>query len=359
VKKIIYFVEECTLAHFIRSNQICNWLKDNYDVTIITSKEIFKWTNVDVKFIESKTCVGKETFLKNINNNKPIFSYQLLHKQLAENRFYIDKLKPDYVFGDMRLSLLLNKKIDGNFLYYNATNSYWNPQCHLFNNSYLPMPYTKHNYHFSRLAFAVLKKQLVNRHTKPFNDVLRDHKIAEQIALLDLYYSGDYRITVDDQKLFPSKSNTNTINIGNLRGVRLLNTEDYYEDFDVFVNLGSSLNEFLIDKVVQYAEQVKDVKFLVATLGKKVTIKSKNIKTIDYPDNELLSEKSKLFINNGGIMSVGLCIDKNINQLCIPHNFDQHIICETLHRQDLIRYIRSDRLTCKNFKENIYKSLGL
>jgi len=357
LKTILIFAESATLAHVLRAKYVADSLVNNYNIIFACSREYDNYVK-GYNYIELKESINTKDFLNNINKNRPIFDFVTLEKQYIENRKLIDKFCPDLVIGDMRLSLLINRLNDKNFKYANLTNSYFNPNLQLYAKKEYPLPYSMYGRNTSKLVFKVFKNYILNKHINPVNKLLHN-KIDN---FLYFYFLADLILTFDDSYIFKYNSNDNDeyidyklYNLGYLDiSLDTLNRTPDYEY--IYINLGSSLTDFLVSDIIKKCSKIKEYNFVISAPNIE-SVKYKNIKIIDYGNINFI-KNSILNINNSGILSVGQNLIYAKKQLCIPHNFDQHLVFNHFKDKNIVDGLYSDNLSSKRLNAKIDKVIN-
>ncbi|MEP6536692.1 MAG: nucleotide disphospho-sugar-binding domain-containing protein [Bryobacteraceae bacterium] len=126
-KRLLFLAEGATMAHFVRLLCLADTLDiDKYDVHFYAPARFANHLHGKLYSTGVLSTMPGERFLGNIGNGRPAFPIDILRKYVQEDRALIQRLKPDLVIGDMRLSLPISSHLEGTRCAV-MINAYWSP----------------------------------------------------------------------------------------------------------------------------------------------------------------------------------------------------------------------------------------
>ena len=106
---VLFIGESATLCHVSRPLVLSE--KVNPEEIDFACSESHRWLiPAEYRFHSLYSAPGK-TFLENLRQGKPAYSSQTLERYVRDELSLIEKISPDVVVGDLRLSLTISCKI--------------------------------------------------------------------------------------------------------------------------------------------------------------------------------------------------------------------------------------------------------
>lgn len=336
-----------SLAHPGRLHTVASMLDNEiYDITIGTHKKYHQF--IKGFKLEHLECISEQRFSNAIDKGFPMFNQAILEGYIKDDLKLIDKIKPDILIGDFRLSLLISSKLT-HIPYINLTNAYWSDN--------LNIKYRVPDSNLTKTFGLKLGQYLFDFgrpfyfyfHARPFNVLLAKYELCEKnLSLGDIYTGGDHTIFLDDPTIFRDinlnyyQTVSGCIN-WSITGSRPIWLDNLPKNKPiVYINLGSSGSIDLLPEIVNRLKKL-DLTIIVATLNKININPEPNVFVADYLDSLLIHELSDIFICNGGISAYPALSTGNY-VICIPKNLDQFLNSQVLSDQKLATIVRSQSL---------------
>lgn len=126
-KRLLFLAEGATMQHFVRPLALADSLDPSrYEIQFFAPSRYSRHlTGKPYMTAELPTMPG-EIFLENLAKGAPLFPASVLRSYVAEERRLMQRLKPDWVLGDLRFSLPVSARLEGvpSAILMNA---YWSP----------------------------------------------------------------------------------------------------------------------------------------------------------------------------------------------------------------------------------------
>lgn len=146
-RRILFFAEAVTLAHAARPIVLANSLDGLGYERVMACDDRYKrfmvgqtWQTLPLHSISS------QRLLRSLAWGTPVYDLPTLRRYVAEDIDLIERVKPDLIVGDFRLSLSVSARLVG-IPYTTITNAYWSPY---IRNKSFPLPVL--NFHQLRIA---------------------------------------------------------------------------------------------------------------------------------------------------------------------------------------------------------------
>jgi UDP:flavonoid glycosyltransferase YjiC (YdhE family) len=282
---------------------------------------------------------------------------QTLRNYVHEDLKLIEKIKPDLIVGDFRLSLSTSARLVG-IPYITITNAYWSPY-YARNGFPLPvLPMTK----VLPLPVATVLFRLVQRlafglHCKPLNQVRQEnglHTLGNDLRRL--YTDADYTLYADTPQMFPTENlPTNHRYLGPILWSPPIASPAWWERLPgdkpiIYLTLGSS-GETRLLQVVLEALAALPITVMVATAG--ATLKQPlpaNIYVADYLRGTEAAARATLVICNGGSLTSQQALAANVPVLGIASNMDQFLNIKAIVEAGAGVLLRADRISLEKVR---------
>ena len=113
-RRILFFAEAVTLAHAARPIVLANYLEGLGHELVMACDDRYKrfmadqpWQTLPLRSISS------QQFLRCLAWGLPVYDLQTLRRYVAEDINLIERVKPDLIVGDFRLSLSVSARLVG------------------------------------------------------------------------------------------------------------------------------------------------------------------------------------------------------------------------------------------------------
>jgi len=349
-KCILFFAEAVTLAHVTRPLTLAQSLSSaHYDVHFACAEGfdfIFpKDSNITRWHINS---IPSEQFIKALANGARFYNKKTLINYINEDIALIDKIKPDIIVGDFRLSLAISAPISST-PYIALANAHWSPYSR--KNYPLPNhPLTKLiGYTLTNFFFQLIRPLIFNYHALPHKQLRKLHKLKPPTDLRQAYTYGDHTLYLDVPELIPIQNlPSNHHFIGSLLWSPDIPLPDWFKTLDqnkknIYVTLGSSGAADKLPKIISILSKL-NVNILIATAGRSDITTSKNIYVADYLPGVEVIRKCDLVVCNGGSATAYQALSEGVPILGIASNMDQYLTMSYIVKAGVGCLVRSENI---------------
>jgi UDP:flavonoid glycosyltransferase YjiC (YdhE family) len=364
-KKILFFVESVSFAHYSRSLELARKLDSSqFDIVFATHPYFQYDVNTNNIVFEKIEGISPAFFNQCLKSGKPYFSKKLLDSYINSDLKMIEKHQPDLVVGDFHLSLNWSAR-RAKVPYANLTNAYWSPFLDKVN--LIP----------EFFLFKILNEKLVTTLGLPILNFFTKQQLSiyNSVAPSEIQYQdfrqfltdGDLVFHFDIPELF---SNYNFPDhhhfLGHLK-IAPLGTIPEWEGLDsnkdplVFINLGSSGSG---GKILNYLPKFKEspYRFVIAKANRQISPNIKvpsNVFIGDYLPGDQLCQMASMVVTNGGSPSTYQALAQGRPVLGISSNLDQHLFMKYLLKSfDIGHMERVETLNFNIFLKNIEKIIS-
>lgn len=345
--KILFIAENITLAQVTRLKVLAKSLNpDQFEVHFACSafdEKIF--SDCNFKKWPIKT-VDKEYVIKSLKRGLRLYTERIIEAYVNEELALFDKVKPDVIVGDFRLSLTISAPF-AKIPLVNLINAYWSP--YAIRDSF-PIP--EHpvvkwlGYEMASKYFPRIQPYAFYFFTLPFNRIRKKYGLSEIPGMLELLTFGDATIYPD----CPETVTLTEVPKGHsFIGPVIWSPEEVVkvEKQDkplIYATLGSS---GAVEKLPVLIAALKKlpVRAMIATGGraKEYTI-NENITLKSFLPGTPLSKISDLVVSNGGSSTGYQALEQGTPVLGIPSNIDQHLATQIIDNTRAGLSIRSDQI---------------
>lgn len=350
--RILFFAEAVTLAHVARCISIANKLHDKGKYFIgLASDSRFDSIIGEAPYQRIPLySVSSEYFAKKLASGQPLYDVKILSKYVDEDIKIIERFRPDFIFGDFRLSLAISSKIM-QVPYATITNAYWSPYANI---SY-PIPellLTKiFGVTFAQLLFDLVRPFVFKHHSLALNKTCKKYGLQPlPYDMRDTYTHADYTLYSDIESLVPMHPlPQNHLFIGPVLWSAQVPLPNWWNSIPddkpiIFVSLGSSGDNKLLPLILDTVSQMP-VTTICATARKKITSNNyPNVFISDFLPAEEAVKKSDIVICNGGSPMVYQSLIEKKAVIGIPSNLDQYLMMTVVQKANKGILIRAGEL---------------
>jgi UDP:flavonoid glycosyltransferase YjiC (YdhE family) len=266
------------------------------------------------------------------------YDRRTLARYVREELALIDRVRPDVVVGDLRLSLAISAPLSG-VPHACLINAYWSP--HALRAGF-PLP----DHPIVRLLGVDLAAKhfhkalpFVFRHfARPVNQLRRAHGLPELGGLPEILTHGDYTLFADVPSLVPTGPlPPGQAFLGCIPWSPPVELPPWWRDLDpmrptVYVTMGSS---GAIDRlpVIVDAAASAGCQVLVATAGRvALTGAPPRVYVADYLPGHLAARRASVVVSNGGATTGYQALAEGRPVLGVPFNLDQYLATDAIAR---------------------------
>lgn len=327
---VLLVAEAVTLAHFARIVTLAKALDpDVYEVVVAADPRYADLEKpFDCAFHPIRSIPSAE-FAQALARGKSLYSVKTLTQYVEDDLALLDRVKPDLVIGDFRLSLAVSAPLR-RIPYAAVVNAYWSP--------YADISYPVPDLPVTRILGVALAQKLFDAvrpiafalHARPLNRVRRNFGLPPLDAdLRNAYTWGDYTLYADIPEVVPTQ---HLPSHHRYLGPVLWSTKtplpawwnSLPQDKSViFLTLGSSGQADLLPMTLTALSRLP-VTVIVATAGKVALAEvPDNAYIADYLPVDIASRRAQLVISNGGSLTIYQALASGVPVIGICSNMDQ------------------------------------
>jgi len=331
-KRVLFVGEAVTLAHVARPMVLARALDpERYAVEFAWDPRyaaLFPAPDFPLHTIGS---IPGARFEAALAAGRPLYDAPTLRGYVEEDLELIERVRPDAVVGDFRLSLAVSAVV-AKVPYLNLSNVYWSPWAR--QRFPVPeLPVTKVlGARLGQLAFGLARPLAFALHAQPLNAVRREHGLPGLGHDLRRTYTwGDHTLYADIPELFATRElPPNHHFLGGILWSPDVARPAWWDALPadrpvVYVTLGSSGRSELLPTVLEALAGLP-VTVIAATAG-RVSIGSTpaNAFVADFLPGEAAAARARLVICNGGSPTTQQALAAGVPVLGIPSNLDQYL----------------------------------
>lgn len=203
---ILLVAEAVTLAHFARIVTLAKALDGNKCEVVIASDQRYVHLEAPLgSTFHPLRSIDSAHFAQALLRGRPLYNVATLSQYVEDDLSLLDRVKPDLVVGDFRLSLAVSAPLR-QIPYAALVNAYWSP--------YADITYPVPDLPMTRILGVSLTQKLFNLvrpiafalHARPLNQVRRRYGLPSLgHDLRTVYTWGDYTLYADVPELVPTR----------------------------------------------------------------------------------------------------------------------------------------------------------
>ncbi|QBQ54467.1 glycosyltransferase [Nitrosococcus wardiae] len=369
-KRILFVAEAVTLAHVTRLAELAGGLDLKRYEIFFACDNSSKYFHPQPTFTHFNIhSISPKLFRKALEKGSPLYNYETLKGYVQEDLRILDKIKPDLVVGDFRLSLAVSapqRKIP----YAAVTNAYWSPY---YIERWAPFP--EHllgrilGVTIASALFRLAQPIVFARHARAMNRLRETNGLPPLGDLRHVYTHGDYTLYLDVPSLVPIvNAPSNHYYLGPIVKAPSISLPDWWDEVPadqpcVYVSFGSSGAVEKLLEVIKGLSEIRPPLFLmISTAGRtEINFTSKNIRAASYIRGSDAARLSQLVISNGGTTAGYQALAEGVPVLGIPSNMDQYLAQMAITKAGAGRLLRAGKvnaLAVRNASSEILNSTG-
>ncbi|MDD5389579.1 MAG: glycosyltransferase [Gallionellaceae bacterium] len=327
---ILLVAEAVTLAHFARIATLARALDTDAYRVVVASDPRFSALDGDAPLtLQTISSIATQAFATALVKGKPVYSSETLTRYVEEDLALIDRVKPDLVIGDFRLSLAVSAPLR-RVPYVSVVNGYWSP--------YADTAYPVPDLPVTRLlgvgiaqrVFDLVRPLAFASHAAPLNRVRRKFGLPSLGRDLRTAYTwGDYTLYADIPEVTPTRGlPPNHRYLGPVLWSTQTPLPDWWERLPrdkpiVCFTLGSSGKADFLPAALKALARLP-ITLIVATVGRVVLpALPDNVFQADYLPMEAALRRSQLLICNGGSLTTYQALAGGVPVIGVCSNLDQ------------------------------------
>jgi UDP:flavonoid glycosyltransferase YjiC (YdhE family) len=358
--RILIVAEAVTLAHVGRPIALAGVLRRlGYEVTVACGPAGHRWLRSEGCPYEPIWSITSEQFMRSMSRGSPLFDASTLARYVEEDLAVIDRVRPDIVLGDFRLSLYVSTRLTR--LPYGAiANAYWSPRC------FEPAPVPEISLErwlgpaVANVLFRSTLPLAFRWHARPLASVCRHYGIEPPAAnLLGTYTSSDCTAFADAEEFYSERSvqAPGATFVGPLQWSPVVPLPAGHERWGadralIYVTMGSSGSPRVTERILAGLEDI-DADVVVATAGARLSLTTRNSILVDYAPGEALCQRAALAVGNGGSPIAYQALRAGIPVLGLASNYDQFLNMHMVERIGAGHCLRASRATSRDIRDHM------
>lgn len=362
---VLLVAEAVTLAHFARIVTLAKALDPDLYEVVVASDPRYAGLEapLDCAFHPIRSIPSAE-FEQSLARGKPLYSVETLTRYVEEDLALLDRIKPDLVVGDFRLSLAVSAPLR-HIPYAAVVNAYWSP--------YADTAYPVPDLPMTRILGVTLGQKLFDLarpvafalHARPLNRVRRKFGLPPLGSdLRNAYTWGDYTLYADIPEVVPTRDlPPNHRYLGPVLWSTKTPLPEWWNSLPedrpvVFLTLGSSGRADLLPLVLGALSRLP-VSVVVATAGKiALAAVPANAYVADYLPVDVASRRAQLVICNGGSLTTYQALASGVPVIGICFNMDQLLNMQALESLGAGILLRAARTSAEDIFRTTNTILG-
>lgn len=367
--KVLLVAEDVTLAQVVRlaalGKALLDQAGDEYEVHFASGS--FDPLVFDAcQFTKHELFTApKAQIFRAMDKGKRLYERETLFQYLRADIELIERVQPDVVVGDFRLSLSTAAELCG-VKCGTLINAYWSP---FYERPAWPVP----DHPIVRWLGESLTAQYFPRaipkvfshFAAPLDAVRKKHGLKPLGSLLEMLTHGSATLYADDPALFPMRNLPGShLFLGPVPWSPACEVPKRLLDRDpssrplVYVTLGSSGRLDALTAVID-ALGSRDIDVALATAGRlNLDGLPSNIQAYPFLPGEWMSEHAQIVICNGGSSTGYQAVSAGTPVLALPSNFDQFLATQVLVAQGAALEIPARLVTAAKVSHALDQLLG-
>ena len=365
-RRILFFAEAVTLAHAARPIVLANSLEGlGHEIVMACDDRYSRFTANQTWQTLPLRSIRSQRFLRSLAWGSPVYDLPTLRRYVAEDIDLIERVKPDLIVGDFRLSLSVSARLVG-IPYATITNAYWSPYCRDSSFPLPVLPFTRFlPLSIAQSIFNIARRTAFGLHCRPLNRLRAEHGLSQFGRDLRLAYTdADYTLYADAPAMFPvERLPPHHRFLGPILWSPPVSTPYWWHDLPtdkpiVYVTLGSSGSPKVMRMVID-ALADQPVTVIASTAGAPIPqTLSQNVYVADYLPGIEAAERASVVICNGGSPTSQQALACGVPVLGIASNMDQFMNMAAVVRSGAGEVVRADRVCMRPIREAVVRMLS-
>jgi UDP:flavonoid glycosyltransferase YjiC (YdhE family) len=365
VKRILFIAEDVTMAQVVRLAVLARALDParheihfacrHFDDLVFRPDEFRRWR------IDS---VERSHVQKALERGKRLYDLSTLRRYARSDLDVIDKVKPDLIVGDFRLSLAASAPA-ARVPFAALINAYWSP--HAVRQSF-PLPdHPIINLVGEKTAtryFPQARPRVFAHFAKPVNELRKDYGLPPVGSLLEVLTYGDFTIFPDVPYLTPTRDlPPGQRYIGPVLWAPDVPLPPWWNQLPddeplVYVTLGSSGQVRALPAVLDALASLP-VRAVVATAGRIAagTLPG-NVRAAEFVPGDQVARRAAVVICNGGSTTGYQALAEGKPVVGIASNLDQHLAMSAIEERGAGIRVRAGGVRASQVREAVETLLG-
>jgi len=350
--RLLFVPEAITLAQVVRLASLATALdRERYDVRFACGPfEDVALSGSNLDPIPLVT-IDRRRALAKIDRGERLYETPVLERYVAEELELFDRVRPDLVIGDLRLSLAVSARLR-RIPFATLINAYMSPFA--IRDSF-PLP--------DHPIVSLLGVQRATRYwpkalpvafthfTAPLDELRKRHGLAPSGGLLEALTDADHTLYPDVPELCPTRDLPEKHRyLGPIPWSPRVPMPELPEHFGkgrplVYVTIGSSGRYTALQAVMRVIGELP-LNAVLATAGRfELTDPPSNVHVVSFAPGADMARSAACVVTNGGASTSYQAIMEGKPVLGIPSNLDQYLAMTAIERAGAGRLVRSGEAT--------------
>ncbi len=351
-KRILFFAEAVTLAHVARPIALARGLDAaRHDIFMACHTRCQRFFADEPWQALPLDSISGEQFLSALARGSPVYDAATLRRYVKDDMALIERIQPDLIVGDFRLSLSVSARLAG-IPYATITNAYWSPH-HAMKRFPLPvLPLTRWlPLPVARQIFGLVQPFAFGLHCQPLNRVRQAYGLPTLGSdLRRVYTDADHVLYADAPAMFPVEALPgNHHHLGPILWSPPMALPKWWHNLPadkpiIYLTLGSSGAAHLMPTVLQALADLP-VTVMASTAGAGLTASVPgNAFVADYLPGTEAAARARVVVCNGGSLTSQQALVAGVPVVGIASNMDQFMNMQAIVNSGAGVTLRADRL---------------
>jgi len=363
---ILLVAEAVTLAHFARIAALAKALDaSRYEIVVASDPRYIRLDATLGATFHAIRSIPSAEFAQALAQGKPLYSVETLCQYVEDDLALLDRVKPDLVVGDFRLSLAVSAPLR-HIPYAAVVNAYWSP----FADIDYPVPDLPMTRVFGvtvgQKLFDLVRPLAFALHARPLNQVRRRYGLPSLGHDLRTAYSwGDYTLYADVPELVPMRPlPPNHRHIGPPLWSTQMPLPEWWDRLPqdrpvILLTLGSSGRAETLPMALSALSELP-VTVIAATAGKIDQIEvPANAFVADYLPLDQAVQRASLLVCNGGSLATYQALACGVPILGMCSNMDQLLNMDSIEHLGAGLSLRAARARPEQIEKAVRTLLDL
>jgi UDP:flavonoid glycosyltransferase YjiC (YdhE family) len=357
-RRVLFVAEALTLSQVVRLVALADRLdRSRYEVHFACGPfDAVAFAGAGIRPLPLFT-IDRARALKKLDRGERLYEASVLERYIDDELALFDRVRPDLVVGDFRLSLAVSARLS-RIPYAGLINAYFSP--HAVRDS-MPVPDhpivsllgLKRATQFWPKALPLAFAHFV----APIDHVRKRHGLRPTGGMLEALVEADHTLYPDVPELCPTRDLPRSHRyLGPIGWSPPLAMPEVVarlspEEPLVYVTLGSSGRPAGLEAVLRVIGEFP-VQVVLATAGRfELPSPPPNVHVVPFAPGAELAERASFVVTNGGASTSyqGLAAGKPV--LGVPSNLDQYLAMTAIERAGAGRLVRSGEATPRAMRE--------
>jgi UDP:flavonoid glycosyltransferase YjiC (YdhE family) len=362
--RILFFAPGVSLAHVGRLLTLARAARDAHlEVHFACTSRMARFVDVPGVVVHEvrETMTGAD-FIARKRAGQPLFSEEVFAADVAEDLRVLDDVTPDWVIGDLRLSLQISARLAG-VRYAIVSNAHWSPRepWELYRLPEHPATAWVGVGLVTRF-FETFRTTLFELHARPFNRVRARYGMPRLREIREIYVDADHVLFADPPELFPelARSDAETF-LGPILWEPRVDLPPWWSELGahrdrLLVSVGSTGSSAFLSSAVVDAGRDLGLEVMAATSGRVAA--PAGARSAPFLPGLEAARRARVVVCNGGSGTMHQAIAAGTPALGICSNMDQFLVTARLAEAGAAQVLRIDEATPSRVRAAIARLTG-